>query len=94
MNKIELPKDRTLATKVIDSESAKDLEAMRLGKIGVYLGSRENAMTYLTWALIILCVLGATCLGIGNDSLRPDVVKALLALAISALGYMFGKGHV
>ncbi len=89
-NRVELPKDTNLAGKVLEAEHAS--KVVDMGKIGVYFGSRENAIIYLAALVIVAAVLGASAIAIAEPSLRPDVLKALAALALSALGYMFGAG--
>ena len=85
-----LPKDPDVAQKVIETEHAsKDAEK---GKIGVWLGSRDNAVVYLAAVLIIIAVITSGVLAVYEPSLRADTGKALLALALSALGFMFGAG--
>jgi hypothetical protein len=76
---------------VVHEHATKD-KAMDLGKIGVWLGSRENAATYLAAATIFFAGAAAVALSVSDPSLRPDTVKALLSLTILAAGYMFGKG--
>ena len=91
-NRFELPKDPQIATKIIETEHAGKVAEM--GRIGVWLGSRENAIIYITGTVILVSIIAAAILAAGDDghsSAREDLVKAFAALALSALGYMFGS---
>jgi hypothetical protein len=63
-----------------------------MGKIGRWFGARDNAVIYLAFIVILLAIIGAIALAIKDTGLAPDLLKALLALALSALGFMFGAG--
>ena len=89
-NRFELPKDPQLATKVLDVEHAGRIAEM--GKIGVLFGSRDNASIYLAALIIVLAVAGLVVLAVIDSTLRADLAKALGALAVAALGYIFGRG--
>src|SRR4051794_30431594 len=91
-NKFELPSDPKLAGKILESEHASRLAEM--GRIGVWFGSRDNAIIYIAALIIIFSMIGAAVLAgfdDGRSALRGDMAKALAALALSALGYMFGS---
>jgi len=83
--------DREIARLNTVHEHASKDKAMEMGKIGIWFGSRDNAVVYLAWSVILLAIIGGTVLAVVDSSLRPDMGKALAALAISALGYMFGR---
>jgi hypothetical protein len=90
VNKIELPKDPELAVRVLDAEHAS--RVVEIGRIGSFFGSRNNAVVYLAALVIILATIGAIIIAACEPTLRADAMKALAALALSALGYMFGSG--
>jgi hypothetical protein len=92
MIKLDLPSDKTLATKIIEAEHEHASRVVEMGKIGQLLGSRENAVIYLAAFVIMISVIAGAVLAYVEASLRPDMAKACAAIAISALGYMFGSG--
>lgn len=65
---------------------------MEIGTIGRFFGSRDNALVYLAWIIVVVALISSTIIAIMDASLRPDLTKAIAALAIAALSYMFGKG--
>jgi hypothetical protein len=87
---IPLPKDPIVAQKVIEADAAK--HARDMGRIGYWFGSRENAVVYLAAAVIVIAMCVSGILAYQEPTLRADTGKALLALALSALGFMFGAG--
>jgi hypothetical protein len=63
-----------------------------LGKMGDLFGSRDNAIVYLAAAVIVISIVAGCILAIFEPtSSRSDLIKALAAIALSALGYMFGS---
>jgi len=91
-NKFELPQDPKLAGKVLENEYASRLAEM--GKIGVWLGSRDHAVIYIAGIVIVVSIIAALILALSDDghsAVRADMAKAFAALALSALGYMFGS---
>ncbi|SDR10679.1 hypothetical protein SAMN05519103_00768 [Rhizobiales bacterium GAS113] len=100
-NGIELPSDKALAAKelaakeltakALDARSQETTRRLEMGRIGAFLGGRDNAVIYLAWFVIIGASAGATILAILDPALRPDMEKALVGLMISALGFMFGS---
>jgi len=67
-----------------------DHGAQKIGLIGVFLGSRENAVLYLASAILVLvlCLLGT--LMFIDQNLRPDVLKILGAIGVATIGYIGG----
>jgi len=65
---------------------------MDIGKIGIWFGSRENAAVYLAALVILFVTIIAGVISIFEPSVRADMVKALIAIALSAAGFMFGAG--
>jgi hypothetical protein len=47
--------------------------------------------SYLVALVVVLSALGTIIIAILEPTLRPDAFKALAALGLSALGYMFGS---
>ncbi len=65
-------------------------EAQNMGMIGVFLGSRENAVLYIASAILILilCLLGTLMLV--DQNVRPDVLNILGAIGVATIGYIGG----
>ena len=90
-SKLELPTDTKLAGKLIEAEHASRIAEM--GRVGVWLGSRDNAVVYIAAGIVVLSMIGAVILALPDSpsQLRSDIAKGLAALGLSALGYMFGS---
>jgi len=91
-NKFELPQDPKLAGKVLETEHAARIAEM--GRLGIWFGSRDTAIIYIAGLVILISILAALFLALGDDghsAVRADMAKAFAALAFSALGYMFGS---
>jgi hypothetical protein len=82
--------DREIARLNAVQEHAVRSKAMDLGKIGVWLGSRENASIYLAAITILFSGSAAVGFAVVDPTIRPDIAKSLLGIAILAAGYMFG----
>jgi hypothetical protein len=89
-NKFELPKNPVIAGKIVETEHAARIAEM--GRIGAFFGSRENASVYLAALVVLLAVIFCSVIAYSDAALRPDALKALLGLAATALGFMFGSG--
>lgn len=66
-------------------------EAQKIGKLGALFGTRDNAVLYITGAVIIivLCLLGA--LMFVDETLRPDIATTIGGIGLAALGYLGGQ---
>jgi hypothetical protein len=87
-NNRTLPKDPEQLGKVLEAEHASKIAEM--GKEGIFFGSRDNAIIYLAAIVVVLSAVGTIIFAILDPTLRADAFKALAALGLSALGYMFG----
>jgi len=86
--------DNELARIHLQAQSQRAARQQEIGKMGAFFGSRDNAVVYLAMIIIVLAVIGGVVLAILDATLRGDMGKALAALALSALGYMFGSGAI
>jgi hypothetical protein len=88
-NRYELPTDPKLAGKVIEAERA----SAEMGRVGSWLGSRENAIIYIAFIIILFSMVACLWLALADPTspLKQDMAKAFAALAISTVGYMFGS---
>ena len=82
--------DREIRKLNVVQDHATKNKAMDMGRIGVWFGSRENASIYLAAITILLAGSAAAGFAIADPSLRPDIAKSLLGIALLAAGYMFG----
>jgi hypothetical protein len=83
--------DSELAKIHLQAQSQRAARQQEFGKMGSLFGSRDNAVVYLAVIVIILAIIGSVILAIIDPTLRGDMSKTLAALAIAALGYMFGQ---
>jgi Flp pilus assembly protein TadG len=64
---------------------------MEIGKLGLIFGSRDNALVYFAFILVILIIAVLGSIAYGDPSTRQDVEKALIALASLFVGLIAGK---
>jgi hypothetical protein len=83
--------DKELAKFQLQAQTQHAARQQDIGKMGAFFGSRDNAVIYLAWSIIILGIIGGTILAVIDPDVRGDMAKAFAALTISALGYMFGR---
>jgi|SRR2546421_11084150 hypothetical protein len=89
----DLPDDKELAKYQLQAQTQQAARQQEYGRMGSLFGSRDNAVIYLATAVILLALIGGTIIAVVEPSVRGDMAKALAALAISALGYMFGASR-
>jgi hypothetical protein len=65
-------------------------EAQGLGKIGILLGSRENAAVYIASLVLIAAIFLLGAVMVFDASLRSDIVAMISTLAAASLGYIGG----
>jgi hypothetical protein len=83
--------DREIAKLNTMHEHAARERAMEIGRVGYWLGTRDNAIIYIAAGVIMLAILGACLMAWINTPVSDEMAKAFAALALSALGYMFGS---
>jgi hypothetical protein len=88
-NKFELPKNPIIAGKIVETEHAARIAEM--GRLGAFFGSRDNASVYLASLVVFLALISCAAIAYADPSLRSDALKAMLGLAATALGFMFGS---
>jgi hypothetical protein len=71
----------------VHKQKARETE---IGKIGRWLGSRDNAVIYLAAAVLAFAIVMATIISIWEPMVRAEVVKALITIATLAAGVMAG----
>jgi hypothetical protein len=89
-DRVQLPKDKHIAEMVVQADVEKHRREM--GKIGEYFGSKDNATVYLAEILILVALIFMAAIAYADPGLRADALKAIIAIATLALGYMFGAG--
>jgi hypothetical protein len=88
--RFELPNDPKIAGRVIEAERA----FAEMGRIGTWLGSRDNAVIYIAALVALISLIAAALLAAYDSSsspLRGDMAKTFAAIALSALSYIFGS---
>jgi hypothetical protein len=85
--------ENNLALKSVPHEVQLRREAQDMGRVGLWLGSRDNAAMYFAAliALIVSVFLGV--LAVVDISIRGDIVKLFAGIAVAAMGFLGGKGH-
>jgi len=88
-DRFELPTDPKIAGRVLEAERA----SAEMGRIGTWLGSRDNAVIYIAAVVALISLIAAALLAAYDSSspLRGDMAKTFAAIALSALPYMFGS---
>jgi len=91
----KLPKDASLASKIIDGHFKDNEESKNNGKIGVFFGGKDNISYNISAIIILFCVLiivpfivkiaGTT------DFSYKDSISSITSLITLFAGYMFGK---
>lgn len=90
----QLPTDPKLATKIVQEQMDDVRRAREMGKVGVWLGSAENATRYVVSFMGILLVLGIVGVVLLPGSAwneKKDAVQLLTSLLLAILGYLFGS---
>jgi len=91
-NVIALDKQEIARLNAVHEHAARE-KAMEIGRVGYWLGSRDNAIIYIAAGVILLGMIGAGVMVWINTPASNDMAKAFAALALSALGYMFGSAR-
>lgn len=86
---IDLPADKDLAGKVLDAVHAE--KALQIGKIGIFFGSPESAKLYIAGIVAVVSLVFVAGIAIWEPQLRSDAVKGFLAIAATAIGFVFGS---
>lgn len=65
--------------------------AQNMGKIGVWLGSRENAAVHIAGFITVLLIVIAGLIGAFGGEDRLEMVKLFGSFSLAAIGYLFGS---
>jgi hypothetical protein len=65
---------------------------MDIGKVGQIFGSRDNALVYFGFIIVLLIVAVFSLIAYVDPSTRQDVEKALISIASLFIGLIAGKG--
>ena len=90
MARIDLPDNEELASKVLDAEAQK----AEIGWMRKLFGSRKHAPTNIAGTVLLLSLVGLGLLAfvpVADAAVRPDLIKIFSAIALAALGYVFGS---
>jgi hypothetical protein len=70
-----------------DAES----ENRRLGFLGRFFGSRDNALVYVVAFLILVCAAAVAFLGFQDSALRANAFEFFKTVAIALVGFFIGR---
>src|SRR5437764_14718097 len=90
----QLPNDPRLAHKIVQEEFRDVQRSREMGKLGSWLGSRENASTYIAGILALFfapCLCALLFAPIGSGIERRDALQIFGGFFLAALGYLFGS---
>jgi hypothetical protein len=90
----QLPTDPRLAQKIVQEEFRDIQRSREMGRLGGWLGSRENASTYIAGILAVffaLCLCALVFAPIGSGIERKDALQLFGGFFLAALGYLFGS---
>jgi hypothetical protein len=76
--------DREIARLNAIHEHASREKAMDIGKIGLWLGTRDNALLYLAAGVLFFAIFVAAFISIFEPTSRADIIKALISIATLA----------
>jgi len=77
-------------TPVPNSEFQLRREAQNMGKIGTWLGSRENAALYLCGFITILAMFGLVVLAFRTTTGEAKLLEAFFAVIMATVGFIGG----
>lgn len=66
-------------------------DSMKLGAIGRWFGTRDNAIVYIVAFLVILCALAVAALGFADATLRPSAFEFFKVVGIALVGFFAGR---
>ena len=98
MSGIQLPEDRTLAKKLIDSQTRQQERRTEMGTLGRFFGSVQDkpgnvACFAIAASFLILLVVVLVYISGDRPNLKIEIlIPAFVGIISLALGYMFGKG--
>jgi hypothetical protein len=88
------PEDKDLARMLVQAEVQQSERSQQMGRLGSWLGSRENAPTYIAgimacfFALVIAAIVFVP---MGEGLTRQDALQIIGGFFLAALGYLFGS---
>ncbi|GEP00633.1 hypothetical protein [Methylobacterium haplocladii] len=93
--RLDLPPDKTLATRVIETEAEHNTRKLERGLMGLIFGlATEKPGNIAGFALIAFCLMFAGVLIWGTDSSslsKKDVLSLIGGFITLTLGFVFGR---
>ena len=90
-----LPKDKELAKRIIESDSQAESEKRSIGLLGRFFGRKDVAPYYIAGIVLFLLILFlfVFCFfGKDTNSLsKKDLVSSILPIITTIIGYFFGQ---
>ena len=66
-------------------------DSLKLGAIGRWFGSRDNAIIYIVALLVILCAIAVAGLAFVDSQLRPSAFEFFRIVGIALVGFFAGR---
>lgn len=66
-------------------------ENRRLGTIGRFFGSRDNAIVYIVAVLVLVCVACVAILAFFDNTLRSNAFEFFKTVSIALVGFFAGR---
>ncbi len=97
MNKLELPKDKELAGKVLQAQSDQETKKIERGFMGRLFGMATekpgNIAGFVILTSLFAIVLIIVAMPDGASVTKRDAIGGFVGLITLSLGYIFGKSH-
>jgi hypothetical protein len=68
-----------------------ELDGLKLGTIGRFFGSRDNAVIYIVALLVLICVLSVGVIAVAEQTLRSSSLEFFRVLVIALVGFFAGR---
>jgi uncharacterized membrane protein len=68
-----------------------EIEERKLGVIGRFFGSKDNAIIYVVAFLVLVCIVLAGVIGFQEKDLRPQAFEFFKTVAIALVGFFAGR---
>jgi hypothetical protein len=96
LSNIQLPDDKTLARRIVDSQAKRDERKTEMGMLGRIFGSVSDKPGNIAGVVVLAsfaALLGLLATAIFKPDVKMDVLLPIFTGMITlALGYLFGKG--
>jgi hypothetical protein len=67
-------------------------ESRKLGVLGRFFGTKDNAIVYVVALLILVCAGSVAALGFSDPALKSSAFEFFKTVAIALVGFFIGRG--